>query len=148
MALCQLGYVWWSWLTVLLMSHLQLLGQHQNLESCHYQVIREWSHVEAWNGRCLLVDPKSKAKDLLVPESRVLYYIISWCPTEVIVKLFAYRFGNRRLPNSFEGDPAPALPEPAWVAPPPTPLPKGYRIPDPAGGSSGELVAEAFAERL
>lgn len=28
------------------------------------------------------------------------------------------------------------------------PLPNGYRRPDPAGGSIGELVAEAFAERF
>jgi hypothetical protein len=61
----------------------------------------------------------------------------------------AYRFGNRRLPNSFVGEPAPARPVPAWLAAPlPSPLPNGYLKPDPAGGSIGELEPEAFADRF
>ena len=59
-----------------------------------------------------------------------------------------YLLGNSRLPKSFDGEPAPALPVPAWVIPLPSPFPSGYRRPDPAGGSSGELVPEACAERL
>lgn len=56
-----------------------------------------------------------------------------------------YRFGNNRLPNSFEGDPAPALPEPSWEPADPRPLPRGYLEPEPAG-SMGELVAEPLAD--
>lgn len=61
--------------------------------------------------------------------------------------LTAYLFGNSRLPNSFEGEPAPALPGPAWPLPLLKPLPNGYLRPEPAGASIGLLVAEVLAER-
>jgi hypothetical protein len=56
-----------------------------------------------------------------------------------------YRFGNSLLPYSFEGDPAPARPEPSWEPADPRPLPRGYLKPEPAG-SMGELVAEPLAD--
>ena len=59
-----------------------------------------------------------------------------------------YLLGNSRLPKSFEGEPAPALPVPAWATTLPKPFPSGYLRPDPAGGSSGELAADTCAERL
>ena len=47
------------------------------------------------------------------------------------------------------GEPAPALPGPAWLLPlPPRPLPNGYLRPVPAGASIGLLVAEVFADRV
>lgn len=60
----------------------------------------------------------------------------------------AYRFGKSRLPYSFDGDPAPALPEPSWEPDDPRLFPRGYLKPDPAGGSMGELVAEPLADRV
>lgn len=57
-----------------------------------------------------------------------------------------YRFGNNRLPYSFEGEPAPVLPLPTCEPVAPMPLPNGYLKPEPAGGSIGELAAEPLAD--
>lgn len=59
-----------------------------------------------------------------------------------------YRLGNKRLPYSLDGEPAPARPVPDWLLLLPRPLPNGYRVPDPAGGSIGELACDVFAERV
>jgi hypothetical protein len=63
------------------------------------------------------------------------------------MKSISHLFGNSRLPNSFDGDPAPALPGPACAVLPPRLLPNGYLRPVPAGASMGLFVADVLAER-
>lgn len=104
------------------------------------------------NGRCRwLAGPKSEVPILPVPEFHELYAVVSTsshCMSKV--SHLTHLFGNSRLPYSFEGDPAPALPVAAWAAalPAKPPLPNGNLSAEPAAGSIGELVAEVLAERV
>lgn len=76
--------------------------------------------------------------------NNVLEYGSTNCPAP----LFAYLFGNSRLPNSFEGEPVLALPGPTCAVALLMLLPSGYRRPVPAGASMGLFVAEVLAERF
>lgn len=142
---CRLGFDVGYWRLTKHCYHL--VDRHQSLENCRSPVIRVWFRGEVSSGRCRSwVGPISVVTTLLELGFPVPCKSFSMCHQHGQPS-GTYRFGKRRLPYSFDGEPAPALPPAPWAVPFTRPFPRGYLMPDPAGGSDGEFAVEVFVER-
>ncbi len=89
------------------------LDLHRSLGSCRCRVTLEWFLEVVSSGHCRWWEvPRAVVIALLGPGFRGLCMLVSITIHSTQVRL-SYLFGNNRLPNSFEGEPAPALPGPA-----------------------------------